>query len=109
RVLVFNKVPVMAMLRLPTKESEGRANLHQGAIGVGIDVGTGVTLKGVQHGNRVRYVPETRRKLNGLKIPLWSSILRTAVAAAEATGLMFCGVDILLHNDKGPMVVELNA
>ena len=33
----------MAMLRLPTKASGGRANLHQGAIGAGVDLVTGVT------------------------------------------------------------------
>ena len=43
RVIVFNKIPVMAMLRLPTKESGGRANLHQGALGLGIDISTGIT------------------------------------------------------------------
>ena len=35
RIIVFNYVPVMAMLRLPQEESEGKANLHQGAIGLG--------------------------------------------------------------------------
>ena len=43
RVIVFNKVPVMAMLRLPTAQSKSKANLHQGAIGVGVDVATGIT------------------------------------------------------------------
>lgn len=109
RVLVYNQVPVMAMLRLPTRESEGRANLHQGAIGVGIDVSTGITLKGVRNGSKVRFVPDSKRKLNGLKIPKWTSVLMTAVQAAEAIGLKYGGVDILLHKDKGPMVIELNA
>lgn len=109
RVVVYNRVPVMAMLRLPTKESEGRANLHQGAIGVGVDVATGITLKGVRKDKRVRYVPGTKRKLNGLKIPQWTAVLTAAVKAAEAAELTFGGVDILLHREKGPMVVELNA
>lgn len=108
RVLVYNRVPVMAMLRLPTKDSEGRANLHQGAIGVGVDIATGITLKGVRNGKQVRFVPGTKKKLNGLKIPKWSLILSTAVASADAVGLKFGGVDILLHKEKGPMVVELN-
>ena len=53
RVIVFNKIPVMAMLRLPTKESGGHANLHQGAIGVGIDVATGITTKAIWHGREI--------------------------------------------------------
>lgn len=109
RVIVYNCVPVVAMLRLPTKESEGRANLHQGAIGVGVDIATGVTLKGVRKRKPIRFVPGTKRKLNGVKIPSWSAILRTAVEASMASGLQFGGVDILLHREKGPMVVELNA
>ncbi len=35
RVIVLMGYPVMAMLRLPTRQSGGKANLHQGAIGVG--------------------------------------------------------------------------
>jgi len=38
----------MAMLRLPTKESGGKANLQQGAIGLGIDMASGVTTSAVQ-------------------------------------------------------------
>ena len=109
RIIVFNKVPVMAMLRLPTKESGGRANLHQGAIGVGIDIATGITTKAIWHGNLIKYKPETERKLNGIKIPLWTMILETAVKAQLASGLGYLGVDIVLHPEKGPMVLELNA
>src|SRR3989344_5564912 len=49
RVIVFNGVPVMAELRIPTQESGGRANLHLGAVGVGIDMGSGVTTYAVHH------------------------------------------------------------
>lgn len=109
RVIVYNRVPVMAMLRLPTKSSEGLANLHQGAIGVGIDIASGVTLKGVRDGKKIIYVPDTKRKLNGIKIPRWSSVLKIAVEAAIASDLAYSGIDLLLHNDKGPVVIELNA
>lgn len=108
RVIVFNKVPVMAMLRLPTRESGGRANLHQGAIGVGIDIATGITTYAVWHGEFIKYKPGTERKLHGLKIPQWNKILELAVRCQEASGLGYLGVDIVLHPDKGPMVLELN-
>jgi len=109
RIIVFNKVPVMAMLRLPTKESGGRANLHQGAIGVGVDIATGITTKAIWHGEQIVFKPGTERKLRGIKIPSWTVILETAVKAQEVSHLVYVGVDIVLHPEKGPMVLELNA
>ena len=109
RIIVFNKVPIMAMLRLPTKESGGRANLHQGAIGVGVDIATGITTKAIWHGEQIIFKPGTERKLRGVKIPGWTSILETAVEAQIASGLGYAGIDIVVHPEKGPMVLEINA
>jgi len=109
RIIVFNKIPVMAMLRLPTKESGGRANLHQGAIAVGVDIATGITTKAFWKGEYILLKPGTKRKLRGIKIPNWNTILKTAVEAQIASGLGYCGVDIVIHPEKGPMVIELNA
>jgi len=110
RVIVFNKVPVMAMIRFPTKDSGGRSNLHQGAIGVGVDIATGITTKAIWYGEYIRYKPGTKRKLHGIKIPHWTSVLKIAVDAQMASGLGYVGADIMLHPDKeiGPAVVELN-
>jgi alpha-L-glutamate ligase-like protein len=109
RVIVFNKIPVMAMLRLPTRESGGRANLHQGAMGLGIDIASGITTKAIQHNKEIIYKPDTTRKLRGIKIPFWNTILRTAVEGQIASGLGYAGVDIVLHPEKGPQIIELNA
>lgn len=109
RIIVFNKIPVMAMLRLPTKESGGRANLHQGALGLGIDIATGITTKAIQNNKEIIFKPETTRKLRGIKIPLWNTILKTAVNGQIASGLGYAGVDIVLHPEKGPQIIELNA
>lgn len=109
RVIVFNKIPVMAMLRLPTKLSGGRANLHQGAVGVGVDIATGITTHAVWLGKPVRYKPGTERKLHGIKIPYWDKILDTAVLAQEASRLGYLGVDLVLHPEKGPLILELNS
>jgi alpha-L-glutamate ligase-like protein len=46
RVIVYNSYPIMAELRLPTRESKGTANLHAGGIGVGIDI-PGVTTTAI--------------------------------------------------------------
>ncbi len=110
RVVVFNHVPVMALLRLPTPESEGRANQSQGAIGVGVDMATGITTHAAANKNvLIKYLPGTKRKLNGIRIPFWEKLLKTAVEAAEAANLAFAGIDLFVHEEKGPMVVELNA
>ncbi|KKQ36784.1 MAG: Alpha-L-glutamate ligase-like protein [Candidatus Woesebacteria bacterium GW2011_GWA1_37_7] len=108
RIIVFNKVPVMAMLRLPTKESGGRANLHQGAIAVGIDIATGITVKAYWHGEYIHYKPGTKRKLNGIKIPSWTQILTLASECQITTEIGYLGADVVLHPEKGPMILELN-
>ncbi|MFZ5376678.1 MAG: sugar-transfer associated ATP-grasp domain-containing protein [Patescibacteria group bacterium] len=110
RVVVYNNVPVMAKLRLPTKESEGRANVTQGAIMTGIDIATGVTTYAVAHKTQmIKYLPGTKKKLNGILIPQWNRALKISVEATMAANLMYCGVDLFFHEEKGPMVVELNA
>lgn len=110
RVIVFNKVPVMAMLRLPTAQSKGKANLHQGAIGVGIDLATGITTYGICRGKFLKYIPGTKRKVNGLKLPDWNTILTLAVKAQEVVpSLGYMGVDIVYDKEHGPVILELNA
>jgi alpha-L-glutamate ligase-like protein len=110
RVIVFNKVPVMAMLRLPTQESGGKANLQQGAIGTGIDMSSGTTTTAI-HGKSgfIDNVPGTRLLLSGLKIPYWKDILTLSVKAQEVSGLGFLGVDIAIDKEKGPVILEINA
>jgi alpha-L-glutamate ligase-like protein len=109
RVIVFEGVPVMAMLRLPTPASKGRDNLHQGAIGVGIDLGTGLTTSAVWHQKFIDYYPGTRYLLRGIKIPYFKKILNLAVVAQSVIGINFLGVDIAIDRDKGPVILELNA
>ncbi|MDO8529075.1 MAG: sugar-transfer associated ATP-grasp domain-containing protein [bacterium] len=110
RVIVYNKVPVMAMLRLPTKESQGKANLHQGAIGVGIDLASGTTTTAVLGRSKIiEYVPGTRMLLSGIKIPYWNDILKLAVKSQEASGLGYLGADVAIDKERGPVFLELNA
>ena len=109
RVLVFLGYPVMAMLRLPTSMSDGKANLHQGAVGVGIDVGVGSTASGVCNGKPIRHHPDTGNQFEGLTIPKWYSLLQLAAGCYEMTGLGYFGTDIVLDEEHGPMLLELNA
>ncbi|MFZ2188494.1 MAG: sugar-transfer associated ATP-grasp domain-containing protein [Candidatus Moraniibacteriota bacterium] len=110
RIIVFNKMPIMAMLRLPTKESHGKANLAQGAIGVGIDLASGVTTTAVLGKQKIiEYVPGTRLLLSGIKIPYWMDILSIAVRSQEISKLGFLGVDVAIDKERGPVILELNA
>ena len=109
RVIVFRGFPVMAMVRLPTRVSQGKANLHQGAVGAGIDVATGVTLDGVIGAEVVTQHPDTMHPIAGLTIPDWDAILDISARCYEITGLGYIGVDIVLDRDRGPLVLELNA
>lgn len=110
RVIVFNRIPVMAMLRLPTKTSDGKANLQQGAIGVGIDMATGTTTTAIMgKGHIIEKVPGTGLPLSGIKIPYWKQILTMAVEAQSVSSLGFLGADIAIDRDRGPVILELNA
>jgi alpha-L-glutamate ligase-like protein len=109
RVIVFQGYPVMAMARLPTRQSQGKANLHQGAVGVGIDLKTGITHTGVQHNEVVHIHPDTANPINGVTIPGWDNLLRFAASCYELTGMGYLGVDIVLDKHKGPLMLELNA
>lgn len=108
RVIVYHKIPVMAQLRLPTIRSEGKANLHLGAIGVGIDMATGVTTHAILNNSFIEYIPGTRLSPRGIKVPYWTKILTLAHHAQVATRVNFVGVDIAIDRDKGPVVIELN-
>lgn len=109
RIIVYKGVPVMAMLRLPTRRSDGKANLHKGGIGVGIRMHDGVTMYGVQGRHFINEHPETLKPLEGRQIPRWPFLLEMASKFYEITKLGYVGVDIVLDKNKGPMVLEANA
>ncbi len=109
RVIVYRGVPVMAMLRLPTRRSRGRANLHQGAIGVGIDLTRGRTVGGVYRNHLVDENPETGHVLAGHAVPEFARALAIAVAATDQMGLQYVGADVVVDAERGPVILELNA
>ena len=109
RGIVFLGVPVMSMVRLPTRMSGGKANLHQGAIGAGIDIATGRTLTAVWRNDIVSEHPDTGNPVTGVKIPNWEKLLKIVAQCNELTGLGYIGVDLVLDKDKGPLILEINA
>lgn len=109
RVVMLHGYPVMAMLRASTKESDGRSNLHQGALGIGIDIATGITVRAIHHGKPVTVHPDLDIDLIGVQIPDWDTILHMSVTCQEMTGLGYLGVDIMIDEEKGPLMIEVNA
>jgi len=99
----------MAMARLPTRQSHGKANLHQGAIGVGVDIASGITVGGVSGNSTVSIHPDTGFPIAGFKVPHWGRIVSMSSRCYEAVHLGYVGVDIVLDRDLGPLILELNA
>ncbi len=109
RVIVYRGVPVMAMVRLPTRQSGGKANLHQGAVGAGVDLPSGRTLSGVIGNEVIDEHPDTGMPIAGLAVPHWEVILDASAHAADITGLGYLGVDMVIDRELGPLMLELNA
>jgi hypothetical protein len=64
RIIVLRGIPFVAMVRLPTAESDGKANLHKGGVGVGLDLVNGRTLHGMQNGKTTEIHPDTANPLS---------------------------------------------
>lgn len=109
RVVLYRDEPAMAMLRLPTKESNGRANLHQGGIGAGVDLDSGFTNHAVQHNRFIERHPDTGQRLVGHRVPYWGKVLEMSKRVAAAVGLGYVGVDIVVDAREGPLLLEANA
>jgi hypothetical protein len=97
------------MLRLPTKQSSGKANLQIGGIGVGVDLESGVTTYATSKtlGDLTRH-PDFNTPLTGIQIPEWHEILRVSVEATRAIGLGYAGVDVVFDKQYGPVILEVN-
>ncbi|MBN1494266.1 DUF1704 domain-containing protein [Candidatus Peregrinibacteria bacterium] len=108
RIVVHNLIPVMAMLRLPSKESKGKANLHQGAFGVGIDIGKGETTY-ISYKNKIIDEIPGVGPIKGLKIPFWDDILLIASKCQLITNLGYLAADVAIDKTSGPVLLEINA
>ncbi len=109
RIVVFRGYPVMGMLRLATHASDGKANLHQGAVGVGIDIGTGRGVAAVQNNRLITHHPDTGADLARIEVPDWRQMLNLAARCYEVTGLGYMGCDMVIDEALGPMLLEMNA
>ncbi len=109
RVIVLSGRPLLAMLRVPTHKSRGKANLHQGGLGVAIDIASGRTTRAVSGRVAVERHPESGVPLLGRLIPSWQDVVSLALRAAASVPLGYLGVDIVLDRNRGPLVLEINA
>lgn len=108
RVIVFNLVPVMAMLRLPTAESGGKANVHLGGIGIGIDLSKGVTTHGCQYHGMIERLPHGH-PVAGFTIPHWNDILQICSRIQYITNIGYLAADVTIDRHLGPVLLEVNA
>ncbi len=114
RVIVYNNVPAMAMLRLPTEKSKGKANVSIGAVAVGLDLANGTANNAIVKKPGAGRVliekhPDTGVDLTSIKIPFWNEVLDIAIRSSRASGLRYIGVDVAIDKKKGPVVMEINA
>lgn len=109
RIMTYRGTPLMAMMRVPTQASRGRANLHQGAVGAGIDLRTGRTSGGVCRCRRTTVHPDTGLPVGGMLIPYWQDVLKTALGVTRAVEMGYLGIDLALDAERGPVVLEVNA
>jgi alpha-L-glutamate ligase-like protein len=109
RIIIFRGYPVMAMLRLSTQSSDGKANLHQGAVGVGINLKTAKASYAVLKQSRILVHPDTKNVLDQIEIANWRELLILASKCYDMTKLGYLGVDIVIDEKRGPMLLELNA
>jgi alpha-L-glutamate ligase-like protein len=109
RVVLYRCVPVMAMVRLPTRESRGKANLHQGAVAAGIHLARGCTFGGVCKDRAISIHPDTGQSIEGLQVPMWNEVLAAAMKLADGLEMGYLGVDFVLDATRGPVVLEANA
>ena len=109
RIILHDGQAIIAMIRLPTHASGGRANLHQGAVGAGIDLRSGCTHEGVYQGRVIAIHPDTGVALAGAQIPQWQDMLAIAARLSQAIGLGYLGVDIVVDVEHGPFLLEANA
>lgn len=110
RILLYRGVPAMAMLRLPTRCSHGKANLHQGAVGLGVRFESGLTtITGVCKGKPIDRHPDTGHPFKEVAIPFWQQMIETAVRIYDYFPLGYMGVDFVVDQLLGPLILELNA
>ena len=109
RIIVYKGIPVLCMARLPTIASEGRANLHKGGVGLGIDLVTCRSTNAILKEKRIQFHPDSGQDLIGREVVGLKDCMRIAALCAKGVPLGYMGVDIIRDRTRGPVVIEVNA
>jgi len=109
RVIVFNLIPVAAMLRVPTEESDGKANLDRGGIGLGINVSTGKIQSMFQNGViHKQNFPEPYASFENKKLSYRNDILSYSSKVQYFANLWYLALDRVI-TQEWPKLLEINA
>ncbi len=108
RIITLNNTPLMSMLRMPTNKSDGKANLHQNGVGIGVDMKEGRLLDVYDGKKYSNHHPDSTFLVNGAPIPYWKEILEISIATAKAFPLNYLGIDVVIDKVKGPQIMEIN-
>lgn len=109
RVIVFNLVPVATMIRVPTKDSWGKANLAQWGIWLGIEVWSG-KITSLLRKNKIYKIkfPKRFAHFQGKKIPYRNDILFLSSKVQYFVNIGYLALDRVITNE-GPKLLEINA
>jgi alpha-L-glutamate ligase-like protein len=108
RIILFKNIPVLGMLRMPTDKSDGKANLHQGGLGIGVCLDRGILTHTYDGAKYSTFHPDSHQTIFGRKVPFWNEMLALSIEASKAFPLNYLGVDIVIDQDKGPLIMEVN-
>lgn len=109
RVIVFNLVPVATMIRVPTKQSWGKANLAQWWLGFGIEVGSG-KITSLLWKNKIYTTrfPKKFAHFQNKKLPYRNDILFLSSKVQYFVNLWYLALDWVITNEW-PKLLEINA
>ena len=109
RVIVFNLIPVAAMLRIPTEQSDGKANLDRGAVAMWVEIGSGRIYSMYYKGKIYtkdfppEYAPFAHQYLS-----YRDDILSYSSKIQYFANLWYLALDRVITSD-GPKLLEINA
>ena len=107
RLIALKGKLLVAMLRIPTKQSDGKANLHQGALGVEVDLQTGILGQAYNYKSYLNHHPDTKAAIVGQKVPYWQEIIDISNKIAKISPLKYLGIDMVIDKNIGPLVLEM--
>lgn len=105
RVVVRNMIPIMAMLRIPTVDSQGKANLDKGAYAIAVDIATGQCLRAYRNGEFVYKI--NNYDIRDFVVPFWDDVLYLASKLQKITNIGYLACDFVI-TDSGPIMLEIN-